>query len=104
MRVLLDENMPPSIGPLLADHEVTHVKDLGRKGQKNGALLELCRREFDALVTLDRGILHQHNHAAQRLIILVVRVKRGIVLEITGRLPDIANALKDARPGDLIEI
>ncbi len=104
MRILLDENMPPEFGAALAGHEVQHVKSLGQKGIKNGALLKMCRTDFDVLITLDRGIFHQHNHAGQALVIILIRVRTGLKAEILSRAPDVAAALASVTPGTLMEI
>lgn len=55
-------------------HEVSHVDTLGYKSLSNGELLAVAREEFDCLVTLDRGIQYQHNHAGHDLSIVVIRV------------------------------
>lgn len=104
MRILLDENMPLDFGRLLPSHEVQHVEDLGLKGTRNGALLSLARSSYEAFVTLDRGILHQHNHTGQSLIIVAVRVQGSLQSSVLAAAPHVASALASATPGDLIEL
>ena len=60
MRVLLDENMPLDFDQLMPGFVVSHLETIGRKGTQNGELLAVARASYDAFVTLDRGILHQH--------------------------------------------
>ena len=103
MRVLLDENMPLDFGLLLAEHDVHHLETIGRKGTQNGELLALARELYDVLITLDRGILHQHKHSGP-LIILVIRVPNSLQETIRARSTAAAQVLATAKPGDLIEL
>ena len=103
MRILLDENMPLDFGNILREHVVDHIESIGLKGTQNGKLLALAREKYDVLITLDRGILHQHRHVGP-LIIIVVRVPNSIADTIQGRGNDVATALETAKLGDLIEI
>jgi predicted nuclease of predicted toxin-antitoxin system len=57
MRVLLDEHLDHrlrwSFDPSV---EVAAVAEQGWQGQKNGELLQLASREFDALITADQNL------------------------------------------------
>lgn len=67
MRVLLDENVPRKLKHRLTpDHEVVTVPEQGWAGLLNGALLRAADAEFDAFVTLDRGIVHQQTSPGSR--------------------------------------
>jgi len=103
MRILLDENMPLDFGSLLPDHEVIHLEALGLKGTKNGELLAFARADFDALVTLDKGLLTQHRHIGN-LIILVIRVINSKPETIRGRSEAVLEALSTASAGDILEL
>ena len=59
MRILLDECMPVRFSEDIPGHEVRTIKGLGWLGTKNGALLRRAAREFDAFITVDRGIRQQ---------------------------------------------
>lgn len=62
MKLLLDENLPHDLRHFLAIHEAFTVTYMGWSGLRNGQLLERAARDgFDAVVTLDTGIEHQHN-------------------------------------------
>ena len=65
MKVLLDENVPHNLRPLLMPmHDVFTVAYLGWAGTANGKLLERAAADgVDVLVTGDRGYEHQHNLA-----------------------------------------
>lgn len=67
MRLLLDENLPRKLIPLLAPEvEAVTVAQQGWRGKENGELIALAEREFDALATMDQGIPHQQNLGALR--------------------------------------
>jgi hypothetical protein len=96
--------MPAALGPLLVSHVVHHVDELGLKSYRNGALLSFARSEFDVLVTLDKGILYQHNHEGQSLRIIVVRVQDSRKTTIIDRAPDLLKCLGQIKLGEHREI
>lgn len=60
MRVLLDEMLPRKLKRLLPEGaEVVTVQERGWDSKKNGELLVSAEKEFDLLLTTDRGIPHQ---------------------------------------------
>lgn len=64
MRLLFDENMPGD--------EIVTMSRRGWLGKKNGELIRLAEREFDALATMDRGIPHQQNLSGVDLAIILL--------------------------------
>ena len=103
MRILLDENIRSSFTDYLSPHVAIHVDALGLKGLRNGEPLDYARTNFDALLTLDRGILHQHRHEGA-LVILVVRVPYSTIESLILRVEEICKWLEDAKSGDRAEI
>lgn len=95
MRILLDENVPIALIPLLEGHQVDHVDPLGMKSVRNGELLAFARLHYDLFITLDRGILHQHNHRSHALRILVVRVVDSRKETVLARQVDIRTAIEE---------
>lgn len=76
MRGLLDENLPRRLLRLFVPGvQATTVGDLGWKGMDNGDLLEAAEKEFDTLVTVDRGMSHQQNLARFDLAIVPLEAK-----------------------------
>ncbi len=73
MRILLDENLPWQLGPLLAGHQVSTVVGMSWGGVKNGRLLTLAQAQFDVFLTLDQGIPHQQNLAKFEIAVLLLR-------------------------------
>ena len=56
MRVLLDEMLPRKLKRLLPEGvEAVTVRERGWDSKKNGELLALAEKEFDVLLTTDRG-------------------------------------------------
>jgi hypothetical protein len=56
VRVLLDNCVPWRFAESIHDHEVAGVIDLGWAELTNGRLLDAMARQFDVLVTVDKGI------------------------------------------------
>jgi predicted nuclease of predicted toxin-antitoxin system len=104
VRVLLDENLPLDFGAELPEFDVTHIESLGRKGVKNGELLDIARSGYDVLITLDRGILHQHSHAGHKLAIICIRVPDSKPDTIRSRAGDVLKCLESTNPGVLVEL
>lgn len=96
--------MPSVISAELSGHDVSHVDDLDLKSLRNGALLAYARTHFDCLITLDRGILFQHNHVNQSLRIVVLRVPNSRKETILLRANDVRTCLADLAAGELREI
>ncbi len=61
MRVLLDEQLPVDLAVALPGHSVDTVVGRGWTGITNGELLRRMGTEYDALVTMDRGIEFQQD-------------------------------------------
>ncbi|MEP6708920.1 MAG: DUF5615 family PIN-like protein [Verrucomicrobiota bacterium] len=56
MNILLDECVDRRLARDLVGHSVSTVPKMGWAGIKNGALLALAEKEFEAFVTVDRKI------------------------------------------------
>ena len=100
MRVLLDENVPRKLKYRFApEHEVRTVQETGWAGLLNGALLRAAAAEFDAFLTLDRGLAYQQDVSALALRVVVVRARSNTYPDLLPLVPAIADALGHARPG-----
>lgn len=89
MRILLDENIPVQLRPLLVGHTVKSVndKDLGWKTIKNGKLLSQMEGSFDLLVTADKNMYAQQALSGRTLSILVLPTnRRSVVLAMADRI------------------
>lgn len=106
MRVLLDENLPRRLLNLFApDVQATTVGDLGWKGMENGELLKAAEKEFNALVTVDRGMPHQQNLARFDLAIVLLEAKSNSYEDIAPLMERVdAALLREAPPGRLLRV
>ncbi len=95
MRILLDEDVPRRLAPLLLGHDATTVPQAGWAGVKNGQLLALAASGFDLLVTMDRNIEFQQNLATLPVAVLVIVAPSNRMEHLTPLLPDILSALTD---------
>lgn len=59
MRLLLDESVPSRLRRSLPEHAVKTVVEMGWSGVKNGQLLTMAAREFDAFITVDKNLPYQ---------------------------------------------
>jgi hypothetical protein len=83
---------------------VDHVDNLGLKSLRNGALVLFARENFDALITLDRGILFQHNHSGHDLRVLVLRVPDSTIESLRQKRQAVLDWLELSSLGDCAEI
>jgi hypothetical protein len=51
------------------------VAEAGWAGKKNGELLRLDKKEFDALVSTDKGMPHQQNLSRFDLAVVLLRAR-----------------------------
>lgn len=77
MRVLIDECVDPRVKSLLTDHYAVTVHEPGWGALEDGPLLQLARREFDALLTIDSKLEFQHNIAKLQIALIVVHVPKN---------------------------
>ena len=101
MRVLLDEQLPVDLAAALEGHSVDTVVHRGWTGITNGELLRRMGTEYDALVTMDRGIEFQQNLATASVGILLVRAPSNRMVHLLPLVPAILEALPVLKPGQL---
>lgn len=105
MRVLLDENVPRKLKREFSPgHEVVTVQEHGWSGVLNGKLLRVADLEFDAFVTLDRGVEHQQNRSRLTLRIVVIRARSNKLEDVVPLVPSVQAALARIGPGELAHV
>ena len=62
MKILLDECVPRPLARHLQGHEVQTVPQAGWASTVNGPLIKLAEADFEAFITVDKGIRYQQNH------------------------------------------
>jgi hypothetical protein len=97
VKVLLDECVDRRFAHDLVGHEVTTVPRRGWAGIKNGDLLALAAKEFDAFVTVDRKLATQQDLTKFRIPVLLIRARtnrlehiRPLATELLEKLPEAA--------------
>jgi len=104
VRVLLDEQLPLDLAATLQGHNVDTVAGRGWAGITNGELLRRMGREYDALVTMDRGIEFQQNLTTGAVGVLLVRAPSNRMVHLQPLVPAILDALSALRPSQLHRI
>ena len=83
MRVLLDECVPRRLKHELVGHDVRTAPEMGWASKRNGELLRLAEREFDAFLTVDRKLQHQQNLSTFPIAIIVMLARTNTLLDLT---------------------
>ena len=102
-RVLLDENLPRKLKWALQAQTET-VPEQGWSGIKNGELLRRAALEFDALLTMDRGMEHQQNLSGLDLCLIVLSAVSNDIDDLLPLVPEIDEAVEAASPGVVIRV
>ena len=99
-RILLDQNIPLPLARELSGHEVVHASQLARGRLTNGDLLAAAQRNaFDIMVSADRGILHEQNHAKRRIALVMLGSNRWLLVRL--HLEAIRRAVDEVEAGGL---
>jgi Domain of unknown function (DUF5615) len=101
VRVLLDEQLPVDLVAALQGHSVDTVAGRGWTGITNGELLRRMAGEYDALVTMDRGIEFQQNLTTVAVGVLLIRAPSNRMVHLQPLLPAILETLPTLKPGQL---
>lgn len=98
MRVLLDEMLDQRLKEFLPEGSVS-VRERGWGSKKNGDLLQLAEKEFDILLTSDKGIPHQQNLSRYDLGVVVLRAKSNRYEDLVELMDEANEAFRNVRPG-----
>ena len=105
MRLLLDEMLDRRLRHLFGEGvEAMSVAERGWDGKKNGELLDLAQHEFDALLTMDRGMRHQQDIEGLDLVIVVLRARSNLLRDTAPLVDEVTTALTSARPGTVVQV
>lgn len=96
MRILLDEMMPRRLKWLLPQEiEVVTVRERGWDSKKNGELLTLAEKEFDVMLTTDRGIPHQQDLSRFDLEIIVISAKSNRLADLEPQMSAVLRRIEN---------
>ena len=105
MKLLLDENLPHRLRPLLVGNEVFTVAYMKWQGIENGELLALAAKNgFDALLTKENGMPYEQNASALPCSIVVIQAASNALSDIEPLLPRILSALPTIQPRSVVRI
>jgi hypothetical protein len=104
MRILLDEDLPRRLGPLLVGHTVDTVPRCGWAGIKNGKLLTLAATKFDVFLTMDQNLEHQQNLATLPIAVLIVSAVSNRIEHLIPLVSGMLQALNHIQPRTLRRI
>lgn len=105
MRVLLDEQLPRQLAPLLTGHVVRTVHQERWAGFKNGALLDAAEAAgYAVFVTGDQSLEFQQNVAKRQLGIIVLCAVSNAIEDLEPLVPASLQAIETIRPGQVIRI
>ena len=105
MRALLDECVPRRLLRELPGLPVSHVRDEGWTGQRNGALLRhMVAAGFNVLVTVDRNLVYQQNVAAAGVAVIVLHARGNRTPDLVPLVPALRDALAVAHPGQVTHV
>jgi predicted nuclease of predicted toxin-antitoxin system len=104
MRILLDEQIDWRLGKFFAEHEVTHVDDLGWKEKKNGELLALAAEAFEVIVTSDKNIPSQQKMEKYAIGMVILRAYSNSLLDHQKLMPYVLEAVTEVQAHEIIVV
>jgi hypothetical protein len=95
IRLLLDENINVHLAGRFGKHHVETIRAMGWSGRKNGELLGLMIAfGFDAFITLDKGIAHQHKLDSIGLAVIILRSRSSRLEDVELLIPNVLSLLQ----------
>ena len=99
--MLLDANLPRTLGALLPGHHVQSVHTRRWSDLDDGPLLDTAERDYDAFVTADQNLRFQQNLRGRTPRIIVLRAPRTSLPILAPSVPAILTALSEMIEGEL---
>jgi hypothetical protein len=99
VKVLLDECIDRRLAKDLEGHDVKTVPQMGWSGTKNGTLLTLAEKEFDAFLTVDRNLSFQQNLPKFNIAILILHATSNRLADLKPLAPKILSTLPTLTKG-----
>lgn len=99
MKILPDECVDRRLERDLIGHSVSTVPRRGWAGIKNGDLLGLAEKEFDAFITVDRKLSTQQDLTKFKIPVVLVRAQTNRLEDIRPLVSELLKKLPDAKTG-----
>ena len=104
MNILLDECVDRRLARDLIGHSVTTVPRRGWAGIKNGDLLALAEKEFDAFVTVVRKLSMQQDLTKFKIAVLLIRARTNRLEDMRPLVSELLETLGRANAGALTTV
>ncbi len=105
MRVLFDENLNRRLRAFFTEEfEVITTAERGWSGKSNGELLELAEKEFDVMLTTDKGLPHQQNLARFELAVVLLRAGSNAYENLAPLMDEAVAVLASTAPGTVTRV
>jgi predicted nuclease of predicted toxin-antitoxin system len=104
MRVLIDECVDPRVKLLIREFGPSTVHEQGWDTLEDGDLLTAAQKEFDVLVTIDRGIEFQQNLSKFQIGVVIAHVPRNQVIYFRVMQKELLAAIGAATPGRAVHV
>jgi predicted nuclease of predicted toxin-antitoxin system len=105
VKILLDENLPHRLRPLITGHDVFTVAFMKWSGVENGELLTLAASQgFEAVITMDSGMPYEQNLKALPCSIVVLQAPSNELEDIKPLLPALLDSLQKLQPQCLVRV
>ena len=101
MRVLLDECVDWRLAREIIGHEVITVPDAGWASAKNGDLLALAQKNFDAFVTVDRNLSFQQRLPSFSIAVVILRARTNRLVDLRPLISKLLEVLSTAKRGEV---
>jgi len=103
VRVLLDECLPRQLVAELHEHSVDTVQKSSWAGLKNGKLLEKVSGKYEVLLTIDKRFGHEQKIPGD-VAVVTVRARSNRIQDLKPLVPEILQALKEAKDGKVTSV
>jgi hypothetical protein len=102
LKILLDEGVPKIVQWRLSKLSISNVEEMGWRGIKNGALLDLMSGRFQILVTTDKNLPAQQNLGKRQISVIILPTND--IPSVIELLPQIEQAIGDISAGEFRQL
>jgi hypothetical protein len=99
VKVLLDECVDWRSARDIVGRDVKTARQMGWTTIKNGELLTLASKQFDAFVTVDRNLSFQQDLVSFSIAVVVLQARTNRLADLRPLIPSLLATLESALPG-----